>query len=240
MSIGAILLFLPISLLAESITQSPWQTCSLTEGKGDGCGPGDRPRAFREYLVPGDWAKSQRDSFSAEFQWDLKQSSLGALSNQWREVGSLQSHRIREVRFLRAKDVIAGLVLAESSPGIFLPLMKWAGDMPQAEIFETGVLVLQKDFGGNVPMVSTWAWVWTPNGPVRLDVSGAIQAAVQKAMPGWRGLETGLDWRTLEGRTFVWTGDQPGKLGMSGSVHAWFRLSGTSLAVDRVEFQPAN
>ena len=81
---------------------------------------------------------------------------------------------------------MAGLLLAEGSPGIFSPLLRWSGQMPEAVIQRGGavsVLVVQRDFGGNVPMVSTWAWVWGPLGPITLNVEGVVADAIQKVAP---------------------------------------------------------
>jgi hypothetical protein len=117
--------------------------------------------------------------------------------------------------------------------------MKWSGDMPAPVIHRVGqatVLVIQKDFGGNIPMVSTWAWVWGPMGPIRLDVEGSVHEAIHKVASGHTGYETGLDWKTLHCTTFTWQGKYPGKVGVGETVEAWFRLKGTHLAVKRVVF----
>lgn len=176
------------ALVPDCTAQEPWETCSLTEGKGNGCRPGDRPRPFNEYLAPGLWAEqTQRDWFSGEFQWDIKNISSG-LKTTWREVGSFGPHRIRNVRFLDGESVFADLLLAESNTGIFFPLMKWAGQMPDANFYDaagTRVLVVLKDFGGNIPMVQTWAWMWGPRGPIRLNVDAALQAAFHKLGPDY-------------------------------------------------------
>lgn len=50
----------------------------------------------------------------------------------------------------------------------------------------TNVLVIERDFGGNIPMVMTWAWVWTAKGPMRIEVEKAIQEAIAKVAPGHR------------------------------------------------------
>ena len=108
-------LLLAVALLAamgpDCAAQEAWETCSLTEGKGNGCGPGDRPRPFHEYLTPGLWAdQTHRDWFSGEFQWDIKNLSSG-LRTTWREVGSFGPRRIRNVRFLDGESVFAVLLL---------------------------------------------------------------------------------------------------------------------------------
>src|SRR5436190_22188143 len=80
---------------ADPPQQQAWQTCSLTEGKDDSCGPGDRPRRFQEFLVPGAWANTPGDSFSSDFQWDLNQPETRQFTVKWHEVGRLGIHRIR-------------------------------------------------------------------------------------------------------------------------------------------------
>lgn len=59
----------------------PWQTCVLIEGKSDGCGPGDQPRPFHEFLTPGAWSNAPGDLFSSEFRWTRR------LKVTWREIG---------------------------------------------------------------------------------------------------------------------------------------------------------
>jgi hypothetical protein len=219
----------------------PWDTCFLVEGKGTGCGASNPPRPFKEFLGDGVWAKEPRDGFSAEFQWDLSQHEKGSVKALWREVGVLGSHRIRAVRYVFGEVAVADVVLAESNRGIFSPLMKWSGGMPPAAIHRVGaveVLVVQKDAGGNVPMVSTWAWVWGPAGPLRLDVEGAAHAAIQRVAPGHTGYHTGLNWDTLHCVTWTWPeGRYPGKVGVGETVEAWFELEGTHLVVKRVQFR---
>jgi len=134
------------------------------------------------------------------------------------------------------------VLLAEGSRGIFSPLMKWAGHMPEATFYEAGgtrILVLEKDWGGNIPMVQTWAWIWGPGGPTRLDLSDVFHQAIEKVAPGYSGYDTGLDWNTLHGQTWVWKGDYPGKVGVGYIVEAWFQLSDNGLIVKRAEFRDA-
>ena len=154
--IGALLLSLVLgrhSVMAQSPQPKAWETCSLTEGKGDSCSFADRPRLFEEFLVPGGWANTPGDSFSGEFQWDIEQPETKQFKVTWSEVGKMGSLRIRHVRYTSSGSVFADLLLAESSGGAFIPLMKWSGQMPDAAIYEadgTNVLVISKDFGGNV------------------------------------------------------------------------------------------
>ena len=111
--------------------------------------------------------------------------------------------------------------------------------MPEAVVYEHGgtkVLVINKDWGGNVPMVETWAWIWGPNGPIRLDVDAAIAEAIEKVAPQYAGYNTGLKWDTLQCHTYVWKGDYPGKIGVGAEVNAWFALSAKGLVLKQAEF----
>jgi hypothetical protein len=227
---------------ASQLPPKVWETCNIAEGKDDNdCVSGDRPRPFQEYLSAGAWVTEPRDGFSGEFRWDLAQSKTKALQAAWREIGMVGSSRIRTVRYSFGAKAIGDVLLAESSRGIFAPLMKWSGEMPGPSVYRFGsaaVLVIAKDFGGNIPMVSTWAWAWTPLGPIRLNVEDAVHEAIQKVAPGHVGYSTGLDWRTLHCVTWTWPdGRYPGKVGVAETVDAWFKLDGTRLVVERVEFQ---
>src|SRR5262245_28096782 len=143
-------------------SRTTWLTCSLTEGKGDSCSRGDEARPFEQFLTPGPWGNTLGDSFSGDFQFDLKQPET-KWRVTWSEVGKLSSHRIRQVRYLTGESSFAALVLAEISTGVFAPLMKWSGQMPDPIVLTVGgtdVLHMRKDWGGNIPMVQTWTWIW--------------------------------------------------------------------------------
>ena len=110
--------------------------------------------------------------------------------------------------------------------------------MPDAVIQDvsgTQVLVLQKNFGGNVPMFPTWAWIWGPKGPIRLDVDAAIDSAIHSLGPAFNGYNSGLDWETLTCRTGVWEGEWPGKIGVGKEMEATFEISGGRLVVKDVK-----
>jgi tetratricopeptide (TPR) repeat protein len=219
-----------------------WQTCSMTEGKGEGCGSGDQARPFQEFLAPGAWlntSNSDNDLFGSEFHWDLQQ-EYPTFKVTWNGLGQWGTQRIREVRYSAGDSSFAALILVESSPNMFTLLMKWSGNMPKAELHEIDgikVLVLEKNFGGNRPMVNTWAWIWKADGPVRLEIESAVSQAIQKVAPGYGGYQTGLDWQKLHCQTGVWKADAPGKIGVSGIVDAWFELGPEGLTVQRAEFR---
>lgn len=96
--------------------------------------------------------------------------------------------------------------------------------MPPATIWQADlspVLVVENNFGGNVPMVSTWAWLSGPSGIVRLDVQGAMQSAFRKVAPEYTGYDTALDWKTMHWYTAVWPLDKyPGKVGVNAGLQA--------------------
>lgn len=228
------------SVMAQRPRLMAWETCSLTEGKGDSCSVGDRPLPFEQFLVPGAWANTPGDSFSGDFQWDIKQPETKHFKVTWNEVGKMTSHRIRHVRYASVNSGFADLLLAEDGNSTFIPLMKWSGQMPEAAIYRADgaeVLVISKDFGGNIPMVQTWAWIWGPNGPVRLDLGAAVGEALRRVAPGYSAYDTGLDWNTLHYETWVWKGGWPGKIGVSDSLEAWFKLGRDGLTLKRAEFR---
>lgn len=113
--------------------------------------------------------------------------------------------------------------------------------MPDARLHVVGrenVLVIDRDFGGNVPMFMTWAWVWTAQGPMRIEVQKAIQEAIAKVAPGHQGYDTCVDWSDLSTETYSWgPRGYPGKVGVDERVNAWFELKGNRLIVKRVEWR---
>ena len=208
------------------------------EHEVDSCGPGDRPRRFEEFLAPGAWSEMPGDWFSGKFTTDIQHHELAQFKVTWREVGRLGTHRIRSVRYRKERDVLADLILAEGNRGIFAPLMKWLGPMPEAAVYEadgTQVLVVQTDDGGKIPMIRTRAWIWGSQGPVNVEVDGCTQA-IPLVAPGYDGYDTGLDWPNLNCQTWVWKGAYPGKIGVSATVRAWFKLRDGGLVITRAEF----
>jgi hypothetical protein len=228
------------SAIAEDQLSNAWETCSVAEGKGDSCVAGDQPRRFDEFLVPGEWSNTRGDQFSSEFRWDISQPENSHFVVAWGEVGKLGTLRVRYVRYTSSSSVFAGLLVAETSGNKFMPLMKWSGQMPESAIHRADgidVLVLSKDFGGNIPAVETWAWIWGAGGPVRLNLSAAVAEAIAKVAPGYSGYATGLDWNSLHYMTWVWKGAWPGKAGLSDAMEAWFKLGRDGLMVQRAEFR---
>ncbi|HXJ40217.1 MAG TPA: hypothetical protein VNH18_13140 [Bryobacteraceae bacterium] len=225
----------------------PWDTCFWIEGKGGSCNVDDSPRPFAQLSQAEFLAKNTTFGISIEVASILREHPH--TTAKWDELGYLSDHRVRRVRYFVAETTtspetqeFAGLIVIEKTPGIFAPLLKWCGSpIPPATIHKvdgTDVLVTARDFGGNVPMVTTWAWVWTPQGPMRLEVEKAVQQAIDKVVPGHVGYNSGIDWRTLCTKTYSWgPGEYPGKAGVTESVSACFDLRGNSLTVKRVDWK---
>lgn len=178
------------------------------------------------------------DSFSGDFQFDLKYPEGKKVKTVWTEAAMLASHPIRRVDYSADGSVFGSLLLAAAGPNTFRPVLKWSGVMPEAAVYSSNgiqVVVIAKDFGGNVPMVRTWAWMWGPLGPLRLDVRAAMQEAIRKEAPGYSGYDTEFDWVNLHGQTWIWKGEWPGKVGVFDAFEAWFDLGNRGLTVKRAK-----
>jgi hypothetical protein len=206
----------------------------------------DPSRPFQQFLQPELMAAEKRSGIASEMQFDLRDRPKTVV--KWDELGKLGGHRVRRIEYFLAptpepedQRKFAGFVVIEQSPGIFAQLFKWSGDFPPPAFFRTGntdVLVIERDFGGNVPMVMTWAWVWTAQGPMRVEVEKAVQEAIEKVAPGHAGYSTGINWSDLHTETYSWgPGGYPGKVGVEETVNAWFDLRGNRLTVKRVEWK---
>jgi hypothetical protein len=191
------------------------------EGKDDRCAAGEEPKPFEYYLHPELWQKAVQELMVSGGEFARHKPT-------WREVGLLGPMRIRAVRYPSGEEPWAlDIVLAESGRSRFVPLMRWSGEMPPATVHKVGkvlVLVVSKDFGGNVPMVRTWAWIGGPHGPIRLSVDSAIEAAIHELGSHYGGYNSGLDWDTLHCRTGVWEDQYPGKVGVGEEMEAWFAI----------------
>jgi hypothetical protein len=179
------------------------------------------------------------DSFSGDFQFDLRQPEA-RWKVTWNELGKLSSHRIRQVRYLTGESSFAALVLAEIRTGVYAALMKWSGQMPDPTILTvegTDVLYMSRDWGGNIPMVQTWTWTWSQDGPKLLDIAPVLREAIQRIAPGYSGYDDGFDWSDLHYQTWVWNGPWPGKIGVSDQIDAWFTFRDGRLTVKRVELR---
>jgi hypothetical protein len=226
---------LVVCAVATGQEHRPWETCYLIEGKDEGCAAGDASQPFDAFLQTQLWAKDPE--IGGEVSFDLSQSKSPTPAT-WKDIGSLSGHRVRMVHF-----DFADILLIERARGIFAPLMKWSGHMPAPSVREAGrqsVLVMDKNWGGNVPMVQTWAWIWMESGPRQIDVANAVSAAIQEVAPGHDGYEVGIDWDTLRATTWTWGGDYPGKVGVSEKVEIWFEFKNGALQPIRVELSDRN
>jgi hypothetical protein len=234
----AVLLSVSSTLLAQApFNALPWATCDWVEGKGGYCKLGELPQSFEYFLDPANIAKDPKDGFAINFKFELQQPGAKAEA-KWRDIGLMNSHRIRSVVYRRGESVFGGLLLAESGSDIFAPLLKWSGgEMPPATIHDVSgaaILAAPVDFGGNVPMVSEWAWVWGVRGPVMLDITTAVREAFERVGPHIGGYETAFDWEALHYATWIWADKYPGRMNVTEKLDAWFALEGERLVVRRV------
>lgn len=220
-----------VSAHAESVF-SPTAVSLIAEGKAEESHPPMPPHPFNYYLQPA--------NLLAELRWDLRDPT-SQVQSTWRDLGSLGAIRIREVRYFRDSTPIAAILLAEQTPGQFSPLLEWSGAMPVASLLSVGktqVVVLEKDFGGNVPMVETWAWVETDGKVARLDVNGTISRAIRRVAPRYLGYDTSLNWKTLACETGIWRENEyTNKPSVHTEFKGWFRLDGARLVLMRAELR---
>ena len=221
-----------------------WDSCDWVAGKGGGCYTANPSRPFQEYLQPDLMAMDKMSGIIGELAFDLH--NYPDMRAKWIELGELSEHRVRLIEYVAtshrasAQEIkFAGFLVIERTPELFAPLFRWGGGpMPTPNVFTVSdqkVLVVTKDFGGNVPMVATWAWVWIGDGPMRIEVEKAVKEALTKVAPGHSGYDTGIDWSNLHVGTAAWGPDgYPGKIGVHEGMEAWFELDGNRLLVKRV------
>jgi hypothetical protein len=229
----------PLEIWTQDARREPvaWDTCTFIEGKWDRCSGGEKARKFEAYLQA-EWLRQPVDGFSVNSGLDRIRPN-DRFTATWRDIGTLGTSRIREVRYIVDDGAIPGVVLlAERDDGLFAPLLKWTGGAPEPTLYRIGgsfVVVITRDFGGNIPMVRTWAWTGTAAGPILLDVEQAQAEALQKVAPGHNSYSTGIDWDTLHIGTWSWAGEWPRKPGVHESVDIWFDFKDAKLIPKRVE-----
>jgi hypothetical protein len=218
----------------------PWDVCIVVQGKVDECSAGSKARPFADFLDPALWLTGPRDAFSAELQWDLKQGSETPKA-VWKDLGNLGVGRVLSVRYQLGDQPFAEVVIAERSPGLFAPLMKWEGHAPPVAIERAGsntVLVMAMNWGGMRPMMEYWAWTWGTAGPIRMDVDAAILQGIRKVAPRYSGgPDTSFDWGSLQSQTTVVESDAKGHIVGAGQLKVWFALGTQGLIVKRVELE---
>lgn len=218
---------------------APWDTCTYVEGKADICRAGETARKFEEFLRP-DWLKQPVDGFTVNTGLDRLR-PRDTFRATWREAGVLGSSRIRVVEYL-VNDMPAGayLILAERKDGLFAPLLKWNGTLPEIKTFRpgpAGILGFSRDFGGNIPMVRTWAWTSTDAGPLLMDLDQSLRDAIQKVSAVHNCYNTEVEWETLHLRSWCWSGEWPGKVSVKGVIDVWFDFKDAKLVPGRVELR---
>ena len=230
---------------------SPWQSWLAGDinhyKTGVGCAK-FTARAFADYLSSSGWLPVAGSSFRQEWDWLLSQHPGFPPLSQWHETGNLGRIRIRQVDYTVGGVPLTTLILAERTPGSYVPLLVLAGSVRDARtpdnairIRQAGavsVLVFMQDFGGNVPMVKTWAWVWSSPGPVLVRVEDAVHEAIEKIAPGYVGYDMPLDWEHLRGDAPIWKeGKYVRKIDVHESVSIQFRLDGSRLIPVRIDYE---
>lgn len=198
----------------------PWDTCIYVEGKGDYCRAAEKARKFEDYLSIG-WTLDPVDGFTIESGFNRLKATEHKINPVWREVGQLGASRIRTVKYLidDATDGVS-VILALRGDGLWIPLMKIAGGLPAPTVLHDGIIGMSRNFGGNVPMFRTWAWVWNGQGPILLDPYTAVDDATQKIGGGYGCYAMEIEWDTLHTRTYCARGEdlQKGNF-QRGSFH---------------------
>jgi hypothetical protein len=234
-------IFLPLLVQAQERLGQPsaWETCIFVEGKGDSCRTADKARKFEDYLRI-DWTLDPVDGFTLNAGFNLIKPAEHKIQAKWQEVGKLGPSTIRKIIYV-VDDVPTAnsVIIAERNDGRWIPLMKAAGDFPQPSIFRGGaVLATSMDFGGNIPQVAAWAWVWNGQAPMMIEVFNAIGDAVQKVAPGWGCYSTDMDWQMLHILTWCWQGEWRDKPSVRHEMNAWFKLENGKLLPERVVLSP--
>jgi len=237
---ASVLLCIPVGAAEAVRKPKPWDVCVVVEGKVDECGAGGQAKPFIDFLDPGLWQKEPRDAFDGELKWDLEQAGGRELKTDWRELGLLGTVGVRAVRYLIGDQPQAEVIIAERSPGLFAPLMKWSGNMPRADIHQEGrgaVLVMAKNWGGNRPSMEYWVWLREVQGPIRLDVNASVRQGISKVAPQFYSAgDISFDWQAFRCQTTVGR-DLNGKVAEAGQVKIWFALGPSGLVVKQAEFE---
>ena len=251
MAVRAGLIFLIGSLCFAQALElpdpKPWDACDWVAGKGGTCRTGNSGAPFAEFLKLVSFTRIKNSQIAGEAAFDLRNGVK--FEAKWASLGTFGGRRLRQVRFrdtravgLEVSGEFAGVVVIERSSGLFFPLFWWyGGQMPDPSIHSAAkrnVLAIVKDFGGNAPMVTTWAWIWTASGPQRLQVEKTVQAAIQKVAPGHGAYDTGLDWKTLCSQTYAWgPKGYPGKVGVHELARVCLAFQGDRLVPKSAEWR---
>jgi hypothetical protein len=218
----------------------PWDTCTFIEGKGDYCNAADKARKFEDYLSIA-WMFDPVDGFTVNTPFNYIKPAEHKINPGWQEMGRLGDNRVRSVRYL-IEDAPggAGVMLAERKDGLWIPLMK--GVPGETAVVRNGTIIaISRDFGGNVPMVRTWAWTATDAGPMLINADEAPTNAIAKVGPGaWGCYGTEMEWDTLHNHTWCWLGEWINKGSGHYELNTWFELQGATLVPTRVVLKDLN
>jgi hypothetical protein len=210
---------------------TPWMTCDWVDGAGGDCLSGEAAHPSEYYLHPGAWFKKH---------FGLPPADYAKLRPEPHDLGRLGTYAIRTIGYFLGDKPAGNVLVAERSPSLFVPLMWWDAKMVPPALYRTaagGVLAMSKEFEGEIPAVETWAWVWGPEGIVRLDMRTAKEVAISRVAPGYTGYDTAMDWEHLQLKTQLWLGDFPGKDKVTATFQATFQIRGVQLYVTEAVFE---
>jgi hypothetical protein len=212
-----------------------WDTCIFIEGKGDFCHAADKATNFRDYLGI-EWTFDPLDGLTLESGFNLLKPAEHKITAMSEDIGRLGNSRMRSVKYLiDAAPSGSSVILAERADGLWVPLMKIAGDLPRPALVRDGVIAMSKNFGGNVPDIRTWAWVWNGAGPLLLDPYTAVAEATEKLGTGYGCYRTEIEWATLHNLTWWLHGEYRSRGSFHYQLDVWFDLKGAQLVPKRLE-----
>ena len=213
-----------------------WDTCTFIEGKGDYCNAADKARKFEDYLSIA-WMFDPLDGFTVNTPFNYIKPAEHKINPGWQEVGRIGDSRVRWVRYLIDDRGGEAVMLAERKDGLWIPLMK--GVPGEIAVVRNGAIIaISRDFGGNIPMVRTWAWTSSAAGPILLNVDDAANEAVQKVAAGYSCYNTEIEWSALHIHTWCWQGEWLNKPSVRHVMDAWFDLEDGRLVPKRVDLSP--
>jgi len=234
--IATAIFFISVSVSAQKPAREPWDTCIFVEGKDEVCHAAEKARKFEDYLNI-DWSFDPIDGFTLNSGFNLVKTPEHKVKPVWREVGELAGTKFRSMKYL-VDDATDGVkvILAQRNDGLWMPQLKIAGDLSEPTIAHNGAIIaISRNFGGNVPMVRTWAWAATAAGPRFVDADRAPTEAIAKVSAGpWACYTTEMEWDALHNRTWCWLGEWPNKAGVHYQLDTWFELRSASLVPARV------
>jgi hypothetical protein len=217
----------------------PFDLCSVNEGKEVTYADGPPPVAFSDLQRVDRWTQWASGGF--EIRNDISRRPQASQRVAATDLGRLAQRRVRRLDLHLGEDVIASMLVAETADGRWAPVLRWYGKMPPATLVNAmgrSLLWLQKDWGGTVRMVETWAWAEGHGGLLRVDTGAAVAEAMGK-VPGTRhGDSLGPALWEWTPQTGVWKGAwnvRDGKGRFAVKAQARFRWDGQDLRVEQAE-----